>query len=334
MIRVFKNFSSIGLGIPFLLFLGACSTVRGTDFAHKMPVSTAKNTEPASSQKQPTTVTLPATIPQESIGTTAWPTPTPNLEMMSETVRAYTSPDGQWKAEALRADPFNKQEAFVGDKDYSRVIIYRVDGSKRWTPFEEWSNIGLGDSYLDEFYWSTDGRFLYFTQSGSSDGCGSPFVTSLRRVNLQDGSLSEIPLTGLGLDIITISPDVTRMAYRTEQGILVYDLEGGESRTFLYPWPEGQDYRVGWYAWSPDGTALAFTVQKNFCGPTEAIRTSIRVMELDSGRVRILSDDDPRPLLVSGWPERDLLLVNLEGKQYFFNLDSGDLIPASAQPAK
>jgi hypothetical protein len=243
------------------------------------------------------------------------------------TVRVLTSssPDGEWKAEALLADPFSPQGTFVGDMDYARLTVFRTDGSQQWSPYEEWSPTGLGDSYLTGFHWSADGRYLYFTHNGAADGCGTPFVTNLRRVDLDDGSLREIPLDGIGLNVITISPKDGRMAYRTEDGLVIYDLESGEARSLPYDWPEGFDYLVSGYAWSPDGEQLAFTFTHNFCGPEE-VQTSIQVMNLESGEIQELTDHDPRMLHVMGWPEPGRLqVVDREGQHYFFTIDSGDL---------
>jgi len=250
-------------------------------------------------------------------------------------VRVFTStsPDGLWKAEALLADPYNQRGTFVGDMDYARLAVHRVDGSLQWAPYEEWSPTGLGDSYLSEFHWSADGRYLYFTHNGAADGCGNPFVTNLRRVDLQDGSLSEIPLTGLGLDVITISPDGDRMAYRTGEGILLYDLESGETRTLPYEWPEELDYLVSGYAWSPDGKELTFTLTQNFCGLYEDVQTSIRLIDLDSGEARTLTDRDSRLLHVTGWTEpKRLQVIDRDGQKYLLAVDSGTLLPDNTPP--
>jgi hypothetical protein len=193
-------------------------------------------------------------------------------------------------------------------------------------PYEEWSESGLGDSFLSQFYWSADGRYLYFSHHGAADGCGTPFATNLRRVDLQDGSLREIPLTGLGLDIVTISPTADRMAYRTAEGILVYDLESDEARILPYEWPPGRDYVVDWYAWSPDGKQLAFTLNENFCFTGEP-GTSIRVIDLETAQARTLTEHDPRFLVVTGWPDPDALEVDQDGRRYLFTLDSGALLP-------
>ncbi len=255
--------------------------------AVQTPVS-SPSPEGAAAREPLDTAPAPSAGPQESPSPSpAVPIPTPKL--LADRVLISTSPDGLWKAEALLgspSDPASLVEALGYSMDYARLTVFRVDGSQRWTPYEEWSETGLGDSFLSEIHWSADGRCLYFVHSGAADGCGTPFVTDLRRVDLRDGSLSQVPLTGLGLDVITISPDAARLAYRTAEGFLVYDLERGEARTLPYEWRPGIDYLVGGYAWSPDGKELAFTITEGFCEPLEEAQASTWVIDLESGAVR------------------------------------------------
>jgi hypothetical protein len=322
------------------LFLAGCASPvlpdttqpEGTQPEVIRPTTT---TSPAPSSTLPSTnPTLPASptpAPATLTPTPSGPTPTPELGSMTVRVITSTSPDGEWKAEAILADPYNIHGTFVGEMDFARLTVFRADGSQSWVPYEEWSPTGLGDSFLSSFYWSADGRYLYFSQDGNADGCGNPFTTNLRRVDLQDGSLSEIPLTGLGLDEITLSPEADRLAYRTEEGILLYNLETGESRRLPYDWPEGFDYLVGGYAWSPDGARLALTLTHNFCGPFEDVYTSIQLIDLDSSEVRTLTERDSRRLHVTGWPEpKRLQVVDRDGKRYTLTVDSGTLQPDSA----
>jgi hypothetical protein len=335
-----RKLSRIRFTLFLAMFLAACSGVQPPETAQ------ASLTQPATAMETETAVPLPGDTPEPTLTATpappiaspspAGPTPTPELGDMTVQLLTSTSPDEQWKAEALLAYPYNPQGTFVGDMDYARLTVFRTDGSQQWTPYEEWSPTGLGDSYLTGFHWSADGRYLYFSHSGNADGCGTPFVTNLRRVDLQDGSLSEIPLSGLGLDVITISPSGDRMAYRTSEGFLLYKLETGETRTLPYEWAEGFDYLVGGYAWSPDEEQLAFTITHNFCGPFEDVLTSIQVIELDSGEARSLTERDARRLQVTGWPEPERLqVIDPDGKTYTLTEDSGTLLPEDtpADPA-
>lgn len=250
---------------------------------------------------------------------------TPDLSNMTVTQLSSSSPDGQWKADALLASFYDDAPT-----DYARLTLTHFgEYYEEWRPYEEWSESGLGDSFVSDFYWSPDGHYLYFTHSGGADGCGDPFVTKLHRVDLEDRSLSEIPLDGIGLDIITLSPNLDRLAYRIADGFLIRALETDESYTLPYGWREEHDYLVGGYAWSPDGKTLAFTLTQEYCvpDPAEVSGTSIRLIDLETGEARTLTDHDTRFLMVTGWPQPGRLQVYQDGSLYLFEIASGALTP-------
>ena len=259
----------------------------------------------------------------EFLGTAPVPGSSSDLTFIAAETFASTSPDGIWTAEAAVIQ-------FV-EKDYARLRLYRQENNtfEEFTPYEEWSETGLGDSFLSELIWSPDGRYLYFTHRGNADGCGDPFVTNLRRVNLQSGGLEEIELTGINLDIIALSPQADRLAYRTADGFVIRSLETDEEAAIPYAWREEHDYLVSSYAWSPDGRRLAFTLTQEYClpDPAEASGTSIRTIDLETGAEQILTDRDPRFLVVTGWPEDGTLQVNQDGSLYLFDIASGRLTP-------
>ena len=252
-------------------------------------------------------------------------TQAPDLSKMTVTQLRSTSPNGEWRADALLASLYNDVPT-----DYARLTLTHIgEFYEEWRPYEEWSETGLGDSFISQFYWSPDGRYLYFTHSGGADGCGDPFVTNLHRVDLQDRSLSEIPLDRIGLDIITLSPELDRLAYRVAEGFLIRSLETDESYILPYEWREEHDYLVGGYAWSPDGKTLAFTLTQEYCvpDPSEVSGTSIQLIDLETGAARTLTDHDPRFLTVTGWPQPGKLQVYQDGSPYIFDIASGTLTP-------
>ena len=266
----------------------------------------------------------------EFLGTSPVPGSSSDLTFLAAETFTSTSPDGNWTAEAVVIQ--------FAERDYARLKLYHKENnfSDKFTPYEEWSPTGLGDSFLSELIWSPDGRYLYFTHRGNADGCSAPFVTNLRRVDLQSGERSEIELTGINLDVITLSPQADRLAYRTADGFVIRSLETGEAVTLPYAWREEHDYLVSSYAWSPDGRRLAFTLTQEYClpDPAEASGTSIRIIDLETGTEQILTDRDPRFLVLTGWPEDGTLQVNQDGSPYRFDIATGSLTPdSSASPS-
>ncbi len=321
-----------------LFLLTACTVTPTPSFPpasepDKIPSFTRLPTE--ADEVTPTPPELPTRTPTVKPASTPAPTreitvatspvvPDPTPEFIADRVLISTSPDGQWKVEALLASPTDPLALFdrLGlSLDYARLTVYQLSGAQVWTPYEEWSETGLGDSYISDLHWSADGRYLYFMHSGNADGCGTPFVTNLRRVNLVDGSLSEIPLDGLGFDVVTLSPDARLLVYRVEAGMRVYNLESGSAHIFPYTWP-GNSFAHA-YAWSPDGRQIAFNLNENYCDFSEDFRSSILILDLESGAIRDITGNRPRTTpLVLGWPEADQLRVDRDGV-YLLDLNTG-----------
>ena len=315
--------SSVILLLVVLFLLVACTAGPATT----VPILVAN-----SEQDRPTVSSTATSAPQQ--GDPASPTPSTPLEAVltgelptsSVNSISSTSPDGKWTAEALRV-------TFSGDAgyyEYELLTIRDYTTTLRWAPQEKWSQGGLGASYISDFYWSADGRYVYFHDTGVADGCSVVFATYLRRVDLTDGSLSEIPLTGLNLGMITLSPDLKMLAYQVRDGFVVRDLLTDETQTIPVKWMEEQE--VGWYAWSPDMDQLAFTIDQNPCVPAEGSKsgTSIRILDLDSGDVQTLTDYDPRNLVVIGWDDPKALKVPSNGEEMLLHIDSGALLPDPA----
>lgn len=215
-------------------------------------------------------------------------TPSVDLSTISTRSLSSTSPDRKWRAEALLG-------SFPGETwyDYARVTISPTDRSESWIAYERLNEYGgLGTGYISDFFWSADGKYLYFRHTATSDGCGYSFTTNLHQVDLAKRNVGEIPLTGMLFGEITLSPAADRMAYRVPEGILLYALPSGSAHIIPYRWPEGTGYLVGWTGWSPDGTQLAFAVTTPLCDSPEPPQTELMAIDLESGATRQPNRDE------------------------------------------
>jgi hypothetical protein len=127
----------------------------------------------------------------------------------------------------------------------------------------EWRNDGLGAHWLAVFRWSVDGRYLYYTNTGSADGC-SRFVngTDLYRLDVSNGEVIEILPEGKTLNL-SLSSDESMLAFASSDGqsevLAVQDLATGTERSVRLFEPND---RV--YAWT-------FGLNAAICGAAGAL---------------------------------------------------------------
>jgi hypothetical protein len=271
----------------------------------------------------PTRTPAPAATPTTTIEPTASPgSGQPDDTKVLDTWSSL-SPDGLWRARGEALIP-----AVGADQYHLELQIEKLDGDAVWSVLDEWSPFGLGYTLLTPVRWSADGRYFYYTNRPVPDGC-APFTngSDLGRVDLSDGNATElVPPVGLSLGL---SPDASTLAYfgYGGRGLVLRDIASGEE------WETGftptENAVAGAIVWSPDGSALAFTVAYDFCGPPAARTHSILRMEAETGAVTALIEPSSTLYTTAEWTvPGQVWLVDREGQ--FWSLDpvTGDVTPA------
>jgi len=153
------------------------------------------------------------------------------------------SPNGKWAAF------FNTIDGTAG------LSVVNVDSKKQWdiSYYDITGDYG-GDVTVEIEHWSHDGRYLYV--SPQMAGSGGLFwfwrdYIQLIRINLEDGTWVD---TNMG-SAFSFSPDDQLIAYRSEQNVVIHELQTGQERVFTLPSEYGA---FGRFVWSPDSKQLVF----------------------------------------------------------------------------
>jgi hypothetical protein len=191
----------------------------------------------------------------------------------SMTVQTMASTDGRWQAEVTRSETTTLGADWI-QLFYVELKVTSLDDGTTWIPVSEWHTGGLGEAGPPRiFYWSLDGRYLFYTSTFDNHGveCALYFNIGdyLNRLNLSDGSIAS--LRGNQLQgILTISPDEKWIAY-LDQGLVVRDLATAfsdgdisqDSGQAAIKWHVPVDVtppaQISQIAWSPDNKQVLVT---------------------------------------------------------------------------
>lgn len=278
------------------------------------------------------TLAAPSASPTATVQTAApSPTPpptqpssaTPDPSVLDVTITPSTSPDGAWTAVTTVAipKPDSGQEQY-----YQHLQVEGSDGSTRWTAVDQWSPYGLGYTTPRPFHWSSDGRYLYFTDEPVPDGCAL-FVngSDLNRLDLTTGEVTTlVPQAG---PWISLSPDEHTLAYVAggDRGLVLRDLATGQEQAIPLQVGSG-DWQAGDVIWSPDGSSLALTVAHGPCRGGWAQSTSILRVDLARLEATPLLQEDNRLLLTAAWPDAATIVVqNQNGQRLELNAETGQV---------
>ena len=172
--------------------------------------------------------------------------------------------------------------------------------------------------------WSPDGRYLYYTNLGSIDGC---FYysngTDLYRLDLSDGTTVKVLLPNKTLNL-ALSPDESAVAYTraNELSILKTDSIGDEQRVVF---SEDSNVQAGEKFWWEDGKTVVFPVVYDLCLPDEA-QGIVRVDTEDMVATTIVERNSD--FFFRDWPNRtqsEIRLLDREGKTWWLEIYSGEL---------
>ena len=233
------------------------------------------------------------------------------------------SPDDRRLATAAWSDPLT---VLGQEKYYASLTV--TDGDTVWTPIAEWRNYGLGYTWPSIVQWSDDGRYLYYTNEVSPDGC-AVFATGtdLYRLAVEDGQVTELIPPGETLNF-ALKGDETAVAYTHFAGgqysLIVQDISSGSEQSVNIT-EKGQDGGPGNIVWSPDGTQIYLVVAYNACS---APTNSILHIDAETMTATTLIENDARQFTILDIPgpgQEEVRLMDKDGNIWLLEANSGEL---------
>lgn len=272
----------------------------------------------------PRAQTIPA--PATTVEATAPVTETATVDQLAgfdQQSWSATSPDSVWQLEGLTALP-----QAGGAQYYTEMRVKKADGSAEWRPVATWSTFGLGYTTPQPVHWSPDGRYLYFTNAPTPDGCGLLINASdLQRLDLASGAVQAV-LPANSTWSLAVAPDGQTVAYSKAGEVILLDLDTGEVRSQKVTTAE-TSYQVGNFAWSLDSQQLAFTIANAPCQPP-AWSHSILQMDAQTLVTTTLIEPDQRRFTITAWLEAaQLSLLDAEHQPWVLDITSGALSPSA-----
>jgi hypothetical protein len=213
---------------------------------------------------------------------------------------------------------------FTGDG----IKIVSVYGTKEWqVTFSELSGSG-GAGTVSVAHWPQDDKYLYIIpRQDGVDGGYEWFWgwtgTKLIRFDLETGAWSD---TKMGY-AFSFSPNDRYLAYRSELGIQIYDLQTGQVRVIPIKYPE-----YGRFTWSPDGQKILFVATSNETDLENREKGfTALVLDVKTQNLQIVFENNTEFLYPAEW--KDMNNVILEklfdgfGEQYNLDLNTGVITP-------
>jgi hypothetical protein len=191
--------------------------------------------------------------------------------LKTEYTNTTPSPDGRWQAQMTHSETVALAGEWEASFFYVELKVVSLADGTTWTPVSEWHAAGLGQEYAPQpFYWSKDGRFLYYTSSFDHHAACVVYDNIgdyLNRLDLSDGSVATLrPPQARG--ILALSSDETLMAYLSDQKLIVREMAAAydeadasqDSVKWQIPLQVAWPAQVSRIAWSPDNRQVLVTV--------------------------------------------------------------------------
>jgi len=270
------------------------------------------------------TPTLTSTTPTPQITQTFTPT------SIVQPVYGYNvllSPDGTKKA---IYDAYDSRTFEVVDKN----------GNVLWSITYDINKFNVGDynstlveAWYKPFYWSKDGRFLYYTCfhgqeiDSSSKFWGNEFIDGcgVFQLNLKTGETIDILPEihpGNGYFAFSISPDENYLVYTYQNvspvQIKLLDLNTNNERVLLIA--DKDILETGRYGWSPQSDKIVFMTLK--ISEDEKRIYSIWILDLNSLETKLLVKDFDTRIRFLSWDKQGVISYDPEDSGFIWQLST------------
>lgn len=253
----------------------------------------------ASCSQAVTPIPVPTNLPSptNTLAPTATLAATPSpIIYPTQVYGLLLSPDGTKRIQSL---------------DWNNYEVLTADGKILWSISYE-NKLGAFEPGWHPFYWSPDGKYIYFTcYHGPDDGSTKFFGNALKdgdciyRFDVDTGELVElIPEIKPGYYAFAISPDGSQLVYanqtETSVKIKLLDVNNFDERVLLTA--DEKILEMGSFGWSPKLDKIIFTTLEI---PEDEKRAySIFMLDLKSLKTQVLISDVNEWLGLESWDEQ------------------------------
>ena len=225
------------------------------------------------------------------------------------------SPNGQWAA-------------FFSVTESAGLKIVSTDGTRQWeVNYADLSGTACpcGNAYVAIDHWSADGKYLYLQPDIAGDG-GYDWLWrdhyQLIRLDLDSGNWID---TQMG-SAYSFSPDDQFIAYRSESGINIYEINTGQEAVFPVL---TRFIDFGQFIWSPDSSRIIYVAsEEELDGEARETGLTVFLVDLKENSVETIFENDIRYLYPVVWLENNLIIFNTlyERQTYQLDLETYELI--------